>query len=89
LGISEDRGYSGASNVRDKQTKEAFSRLGAAVSVTNAAFARGVQVYTCEGIADGTIGDGIILAPAYNCSDDEIAMIVDVLAAAIKELHAF
>ena len=75
----------GVEFVRDTDTKDAFEKLGTAAAVANIAFERGVQVYVCEGVADGTLGDAIIFAPAYNCDDDDIKMIVDVVAAAIKE----
>lgn len=75
----------GVEFVRDKTSKEAFEKLGAAAAIAKVAFDGGVQVYVCEGIADGTIGDAILLSPAYNCKEDDIKMIVDVVVLAIKE----
>ena len=54
-------------------------------AVANAAFSNGVQVYVCEGVAGGTIGEAIIFAPAYNCDEDDIRMIVDAVASSIRE----
>ena len=75
----------GVEFVRDTGTKEAFEKSGAAATVADIAFENGVQVYTCEGVADGTVGDAIIFAPAYNCDENNIRMIVDVVTKAIKE----
>jgi adenosylmethionine-8-amino-7-oxononanoate aminotransferase len=75
----------GVEFVKDKNSKSAFGKTGAAATVADAAFVRGVQVYVCEGVCDGVIGDAIIFAPAYNCTAAEIAMMVDVVAESIKE----
>jgi adenosylmethionine-8-amino-7-oxononanoate aminotransferase len=78
----------GVEFVQDKETKAAFQSRGTAAAVANASYAKGVQVFMCEGIADGVIGDAIIIAPAYNCTEGDIAMIVDVVSKAIKEVFA-
>ena len=44
------------------------------------AFARGLLIYPGGGTADGRAGDHILLAPPYNVTDDELEMIVDLLA---------
>jgi adenosylmethionine-8-amino-7-oxononanoate aminotransferase len=75
----------GVEFVKDTITREPFEKSGAATTVANAAFSNGVQVYVCEGVADGIIGDAIIFAPAYNCDEDDIRMIVEVVASAIRE----
>ena len=69
--------------VQDKDTKKPFAKVGAAAAVAAAALQRGVQVYVCEGVADGIVGDAIIVAPAYTCIMKDIRFIVDVVAGAI------
>jgi adenosylmethionine-8-amino-7-oxononanoate aminotransferase len=44
------------------------------------AFARGLLIYPGGGCADGRAGDHVLLAPPYNVTDDELGMIVDLLA---------
>lgn len=44
------------------------------------AFARGLLIYPGGGTIDGRSGDHILLAPPYNVTDDELEMIVDLLA---------
>lgn len=75
----------GVEFVCDKDTKDAFKKSGTAAAVADIAFERGVQVYICEGVADGTLGDATIFAPAFNCDEEDIKMIVDVVATAIQE----
>lgn len=48
------------------------------------AFARGLLIYPGGGTADGLSGDHILLAPPYNVTDDELDMIVDLLAESVK-----
>jgi adenosylmethionine-8-amino-7-oxononanoate aminotransferase len=75
----------GVEFVRDKQTKAPFEKPGTAQAVHDLAFERGVQVYVSGGVADGTLGDAVIFAPAYNCSDDDIEMMVRIVANAIRD----
>ncbi len=44
------------------------------------AFERGLLIYPGGGTADGRSGDHILLAPPYNVTDQELEMIVDLLA---------
>ena len=44
------------------------------------AFERGLLIYPGGGTADGRSGDHILLAPPYNVTDDELDMIVGLLA---------
>lgn len=75
----------GVEFVRDKNTKAAFELEGFSVSVARAAFVKGVQVYVCTGMADGKVGDAILFAPAFNCTEDHIKIMVDIVAEAIIE----
>ncbi|MEO8455389.1 MAG: aspartate aminotransferase family protein [Sphingomicrobium sp.] len=45
-----------------------------------AAFGRGLLIYPGGGTIDGCQGDHILVAPPYNVSDDELEMIIDLLA---------
>jgi adenosylmethionine-8-amino-7-oxononanoate aminotransferase len=44
------------------------------------AFERGLLIYPGGGTVDGRVGDHILLAPPYNATNDEIDLIVDLLA---------
>jgi adenosylmethionine-8-amino-7-oxononanoate aminotransferase len=71
--------------VDDKNSKASFGKAGAGTAVADAAFLKGVQVYISEGVCDGVIGDAIMFSPAYNCTERDIEMMVDIVAEAIKE----
>jgi len=47
------------------------------------AFDRGLLIYPGGGTVDGRCGDHILLAPPYNVTDDELGIIVDLLAETI------
>jgi adenosylmethionine-8-amino-7-oxononanoate aminotransferase len=36
-------------------------------------------------MADGKVGDAILFAPAFNCTEDHIKIMVDIVAEAIIE----
>ena len=74
----------GVEFVEDKSTKTPFKKTGFAKKVADCALQMGVQVYVCEGIADGILGDAVIVAPAYTSRIEEIVTIVDVLKSAIS-----
>ncbi|OAR01529.1 hypothetical protein LLEC1_01511 [Akanthomyces lecanii] len=58
--------------VRDKATKEPFEpSLRFTWRIVDEALRRGLSVYPGAGTADGAKGDHIIIAPAYNMSDEE------------------
>jgi hypothetical protein len=50
------------------------------------AFARGLLIYPGGGTIDGRRGDHILLAPPYNVTDDELAMIVGLLDDTIEAI---
>lgn len=74
----------GVEFVEDKITHAPFKKTGFAKKVADCALQMGVQVYVCEGIADGIHGDAVIVAPAYTSRIEEIMTIVDVLRCAIS-----
>jgi adenosylmethionine-8-amino-7-oxononanoate aminotransferase len=86
IGDLRGRGFFvGLEFVADRATKEPFPaerRLSAAIA--QAAMARGLICYPCNGNVDGRRGDTIILAPPYNASDGELEAIRDILLDACK-----
>jgi adenosylmethionine-8-amino-7-oxononanoate aminotransferase len=86
IGDLRGRGFFvGLEFVADRATQEPFAaerRLSAAIA--QAAMARGLICYPCNGNVDGRRGDTIILAPPYNASDGELEAIRDILLDACK-----
>jgi adenosylmethionine-8-amino-7-oxononanoate aminotransferase len=70
--------------VEDRATKRPFDpalRLHARIKAE--AMSVGLMTYPMGGTIDGRLGDHLLLAPPFIVSDDELAMIVDRLTAAI------
>lgn len=67
--------------VADRSTKAPFDpALAMHQRIKADAFERGLLVYPGGGTVDGRSGDHVLLAPPYNVTDDELDMIVDLLA---------
>jgi adenosylmethionine-8-amino-7-oxononanoate aminotransferase len=67
--------------VADRATKAPFDpALALYQRAKAAAFERGLLIYPGGGTVDGCAGDHILLAPPYNVTDEELEMIVDLLA---------
>ena len=67
--------------VTDRSTKTPFDPALALHQRAKAdAFDRGLLIYPGGGTVDGRQGDHILLAPPYNVTDQELEMIVDLLA---------
>ena len=67
--------------VADRATKAPFDPALAMHQRAKAdAFDRGLLIYPGGGTIDGRLGDHILLAPPYNVTDEELDMIVDLLA---------
>lgn len=67
--------------VADRRTKEPFeAQLKLHERAKADAFSRELLVYPGGGTVDGRSGDHILLAPPYNVTDNELEMIVDLLA---------
>jgi adenosylmethionine-8-amino-7-oxononanoate aminotransferase len=67
--------------VADRETKTPFDpALRLHERVKAEAFERGLLIYPGGGTADGRAGDHILLAPPYNVSNEELNLIVDLLA---------
>jgi adenosylmethionine-8-amino-7-oxononanoate aminotransferase len=74
----------GVELVEDRATKRPFDpalRLHARIKAE--AMSLGLMTYPMGGTIDGRLGDHLLLAPPFIVSDDELAMIVDRLTAAI------
>lgn len=64
--------------VRDRETKQPFApSVDFAHKMYAASFRRGVALYPGAGTVDGVVGDHLMFAPAYTCSDDEIKHVVE------------
>jgi adenosylmethionine-8-amino-7-oxononanoate aminotransferase len=67
--------------VADRSTKAPFDpSVAIHQRAKTAAFDRGLLIYPGGGTIDGRLGDHILLAPPYNVIDEELDMIVDLLA---------
>ncbi|MEP5728461.1 MAG: aspartate aminotransferase family protein [Sulfitobacter sp.] len=70
--------------VADRDSKVPFDvDLNIAGRILNAAKDAGVICYPSQGCADGTAGDHILLAPCFTSTDEEIDIIVDVIASTV------
>jgi adenosylmethionine-8-amino-7-oxononanoate aminotransferase len=70
--------------VSDRETRAPFPRTrGLANRIKKHAMAGGLVCYPGNGTADGIDGDHVLLAPPFIVSDDELAMVVDRLEAAV------
>ncbi len=56
------------------------------LKIRTKAMANGLICYPVGGNVDGVAGDIVILAPPYNCTDDELTEIVDKTARSIREV---
>jgi adenosylmethionine-8-amino-7-oxononanoate aminotransferase len=73
--------------VEDRSSKAPFdSTLAMHQRAKSEAFERGLLIYPSGGTVDGRSGDHILLAPPYTASDDELEMIVDLLADTLDAL---
>ncbi|KAL4915538.1 pyridoxal phosphate-dependent transferase [Aspergillus aurantiobrunneus] len=77
--------------VRDKATKEPFSTDAAVafrIQETGLKPEYGISLYAASGTVDGTRGDHVILAPAYNVTKEEIDIIVKTTAQVLDVVFA-
>ena len=75
--------------VADRATKAPFPVADKiAPRIQAEAMAQGVITYPSQGCADGTLGDHVLLAPAYTSPAAEIDLIVDTLASAVDKVAA-
>jgi adenosylmethionine-8-amino-7-oxononanoate aminotransferase len=90
VGDIRGRGYFiGIEFVADRATKEPFpAELQLFARIRQTAFDDGLICYPVGGNVDGVNGDIVIIAPPYNATDDELAEIVDKVAAAARKALA-
>ncbi|MFC3182034.1 aspartate aminotransferase family protein [Cypionkella sinensis] len=73
--------------VADRASKQPFAaQRQLALKIRAAAMANGLICYPVSGNVDGSNGDIVILAPPYNCTDDELTEIVDKTAKSIRQV---
>jgi adenosylmethionine-8-amino-7-oxononanoate aminotransferase len=73
--------------VADRETKAPFDpELRLHQRAKTGAFERGLLIYPGGGTIDGRNGDHILLAPPYNVTDDELDLIVDLLAQTVESI---
>lgn len=77
--------------VKDKTTKEPFSTDAAIafhIQETGLKPEYAISLYAASGTVDGTRGDHVIIAPAYNVSKEEIDVIVDTTVRVLDAVFA-
>ncbi|MEO8175922.1 MAG: aspartate aminotransferase family protein [Sphingomicrobium sp.] len=75
--------------VEDRATKTPFDpALGLNQRAKADAFARGLLTYPGGGTIDGRLGDHILLAPPYTVTNEELDLIVDMLAETLDSILA-
>jgi adenosylmethionine-8-amino-7-oxononanoate aminotransferase len=73
--------------VTDKEAKTPFKyEENVNGKLADEILARGVAVYHGAGCADGWEGDHIMICPPYTITEDEVALVVDTVAAAINAI---
>jgi adenosylmethionine-8-amino-7-oxononanoate aminotransferase len=79
IGDVRGRGlFVGVELVKDRVGKTPFdARLRLHAAIRREAFARGLMVYPMGGTVDGQIGDHVLLAPPFICTERDIAEIVN------------
>lgn len=87
VGDIRGRGFFiGLELVADPMTKTPFPAYASLhADIGRRAFEAGLICYPSTGNVDGTNGDTVILAPAYNASDEELAEIIAILSPVIRE----
>lgn len=72
--------------VADKVSKEPFeAEKGLAMTIKDTALDLGLMCYPSQGCIDGTLGDHVLLAPAYTSTPEEIDLIVSLLDQALDQ----
>ncbi len=86
IGDVRGRGlFWGIELVQDRVTKEPFDpALKLHARIKKEALSRGLMVYPMGGTVDGHLGDHILLAPPYICSEAELELIVERLDGAVE-----
>jgi adenosylmethionine-8-amino-7-oxononanoate aminotransferase len=86
--VGEIRGLGllvGVELVADRASREPFPRSERVTErVVRAAREAGVLLYSGTGLADGTNGDSLLIGPPFVIGDEDLATIVEVMAASIE-----
>ncbi|PKR60303.1 aspartate aminotransferase family protein [Thalassospira lohafexi] len=81
--------FRGVELVANRETKDPFDpTMKINAKVKKAAFARGLMAYPMGGTIDGVRGDHVLFAPAFIVTEDDVAKIVDLFAAALDDVFA-
>ena len=79
--------FRGVELVANRETKDPFDpTMKINAKVKKAAFARGLMAYPMGGTIDGVRGDHVLFAPAFIVTEDDVAKIVDLFAAALDDV---
>jgi adenosylmethionine-8-amino-7-oxononanoate aminotransferase len=74
--------------VRDKRTKEPFPpEMRVSRRLEEAAFARGLVIYSCTGSVDGVAGDMILMAPPLIITESQVDEFMSILHASIAAVQ--
>ena len=73
--------------VLDRASKAPFDR-GARITeqVSAAALRRGLTVYECTSVVDGSVGDAVLLGPPLSATDAELDAMVERLVGAVHDV---
>ena len=81
--------FRGVELVANRETKDPFDpTMKINAKIKKAAFARGLMAYPMGGTIDGVRGDHVLFAPAFIVTEDDVAKIVDLFAAALDDVFA-
>jgi len=81
--------FRGVELVANRETKDPFDpNIKINAKIKKAAFARGLMAYPMGGTIDGVGGDHVLFAPAFIVTEDDVAKIVDLFAAALDDVFA-
>mgnify|MGYP003113254905 CR=1 FL=1 len=81
--------FRGVELVANRETKDPFDpTMKINSKIKKAAFARGLMAYPMGGTIDGVRGDHVLFAPAFIVTEDDVAKIVDLFAAALDDVFA-
>ncbi|WP_022732963.1 aspartate aminotransferase family protein [Thalassospira lucentensis] len=79
--------FRGVELVANREIKDPFDpNMNINAKIKKAAFARGLMAYPMGGTIDGVRGDHVLFAPAFIVTEDDVAKIVDLFAAALDDV---
>jgi adenosylmethionine-8-amino-7-oxononanoate aminotransferase len=79
--------FIGIEFVMDRESRHPFpAHDGVSSRIGRAAASRGLLIYPVGGHVDGTAGDGIILAPPFNATQQELELLVELTTGSIRDI---